>query len=208
MYHELKVRIRIDILMFSWFSEHYIEVLGCVTGLIYLYFSIKQIIWLWPLGILTSFFYIFVFFNEKFYAGMVLQVYYFFISIYGWYYWLKGEKEESKDLGNVKITSLKEWFIFLLVTLLLTVIIGYVLDNYTDSPLPYWDAFTSSGSIIATWMLARKYLENWLFWIIVDFFSMGTYFYKGLYPTVLLFFVYTSLAFIGYITWKKHLKDE
>lgn len=195
-------------MIFSWLSENYIEVLGCITGLIYLYFSIRQIIWLWPLGILTSFLYIFVFFNSKFYAGMALQLYYFIISIYGWYYWIKGGESSGGQKIQIITATLKDWSIFVIVTSILSVLIGYGLDNYTDSPLPYWDAFTTSGSIVATWMLARKFLENWLFWIVIDFISMGTYIYKDLYPTVLLFFVYTSMAGIGYINWKKDLKKS
>ena len=195
-------------MIFSWITENYIEVLGCVTGLIYLYFSIRQIIWLWPLGILTSFLYIFVFFGSKFYAGMALQVYYLFISIYGWYYWKKGEKGNGESGIPVRTATFRDWSVFLLVTAILSGLTGYGLDKYTDSPLPYWDAFTTSGSIVATWMLARKYLENWLFWIIIDFVSMATYIYKDLYPTVLLFFVYTIMAGIGYINWKKDLQKN
>jgi nicotinamide mononucleotide transporter len=195
-------------MIFSWLTENYIEVLGCITGLIYLFFSIRQIIWLWPLGIVTSFLYIFVFFDSKFYAGMALQGYYLLISIYGWYYWLKGEKNSGGTKIPVKKSNLKEWTVFILITSILSIVIGYGLDQYTDSPLPYWDAFTTSGSIVATWMLARKYLENWLFWIIVDFVSMGTYIYKELYPTVFLFFVYTTMAGIGFINWKKDYKKS
>jgi len=121
---------------------------------------------------------------------------------------LKGEKDKSGEKIPVRRASGLEWSVFIFITVILSVIIGFILDNYTDSPVPYWDAFTSSGSVVATWMLARKYLENWLFWIIVDFVSMGIYIYRDLYPTVLLFFVYTSMAFIGYINWKKDLKKR
>jgi nicotinamide mononucleotide transporter len=193
-------------MIFSWLLKNYIEVLGSITGLIYLYFSIRQIIWLWPLGIITSLLYIIVFYNARFYADMALQVYYFFISIYGWHYWKYAEDHNSnKKLKIVKASS-GELLVFILITLFLTVITGYALDEYTDSPLPYWDAFTTSGSIVATWMLAKKYLEHWLFWIVIDFVSLGTYLYKSLYPTVILFTIYTCMAFIGYINWKKDLK--
>ena len=103
-------------MLFPWLSEHYIEVLGCITGLIYLYFSIKQIIWLWPLGIITSFLYIFVFFQSKFYAGMSLQVYYLFISIYGWFYWSKGKKDEGGNKIPIRIARPVEWSVFILIT--------------------------------------------------------------------------------------------
>jgi nicotinamide mononucleotide transporter len=185
------------------FSDLSIEILGAITGLIYLLFSIKQNIWLWPWGIITSLLYVFVFYRSKFYADMSLQVYYLGISIYGWYFWLAGRKKEGKSNVPVIRASGKEWSVFIIITILFTLISGYGLDNYTDSPLPYWDAFTTAGSIVATWMLARKYLEHWLFWIVIDAVSLGTYVYKGLYPTVILFSVYTCMAAIGYFQWKK-----
>lgn len=183
-------------------SDPFIEILGAITGLIYLYFSVKQNIWLWPLGMVTSLIYVYVFFQEKFYAGMSLQFYYFGISIYGWYFWQKGTGEEKGKLPVIRAKG-KEWFIFIFISLVLTWVSGYALDHYTDSPIPYWDAFTTAGSIVATWMLARKYLEHWLFWIVIDVVSIGLYIYKGLYPTVFLFFAYTGLAVLGYFQWKK-----
>ena len=191
--------------MFSnWLSQNYIEVLGALTGLIYLYFSIRQIIWLWPLGIITSVFYIYVFYQTKFYADMGLQVYYFFISFYGWYNWIYGKTGNERLL--IQHAGLKILTVLFILTVLLTYIIAKVLIEFTDSPLPYWDAFTTAGSILATWMLARKMIEHWLFWIVIDAVSIGLYIYKGLYPTVVLFFVYFSMAIVGYINWKKDLK--
>jgi nicotinamide mononucleotide transporter len=189
-------------------SDFFIEILGAVTGLIYLYFSIKQNIWLWPWGIITSILYIYVFFRAKFYADMSLQFYYLGISAYGWYFWQKGGKKEKGSVLPIIRAKVKEWFLFVLITILLTLISGYGLDHYTDSPLPYWDAFTTAGSIVATWMLARKYLEQWLFWIVIDAVSLGTYIYKGLYPTVILFSVYTGLAVVGYFQWRKEWRKN
>jgi nicotinamide mononucleotide transporter len=80
----------------SWFSGNYIEVLGVITSLVYLYFSVRQIIWLWPFGIISSALFIFIFFNSKFYADMGLQVYYLGVSIYGWMYWLHGGKSRNE----------------------------------------------------------------------------------------------------------------
>ena len=187
----------------NWLSQNYIEVLGAVTGLIYLYFSIRQIIWLWPLGIITSVLYIYVFYKTKFYADMGLQVYYFFISIYGWYIWLYGNKGNKRLI--VQFAGRKILTVLCLLTILITFLIANILIEFTDSPLPYWDAFTTAGSILATWMLARKMIEHWLFWIIIDAVSIGLYIYKGLYPTVVLFFVYFTMAVVGYINWKKDL---
>ena len=88
-------------------------------------------------------------------------------------------------------------------------VIAYILVNFTDSDIPYWDAFTTAFSITATWMLARKIIEHWLIWIVVDLVSAGLYIYKGLYPTTVLFLVFTILAIMAYVEWKKDLnKDE
>ena len=193
----------------DWLSKNYIEVLGAITGLIYLYFSIRQIIWLWPLGIITSLLYIYVFYKAQFYADMSLQVYYFFISIYGWYHWKHGSGNRIvTSRYPCAVISFRMWVLLVAISLILTVITGYVLDNYTDSPMPYLDAFTTSASVVATWMLARKIIENWLFWIVIDAVSMGMYIYKGLYPTVILFLVYTFMAFIGYRQWKEDMNKD
>ena len=192
----------------NWLADNWVEVLGALTGLVYLYFSINQLIWLWPLGLVTSVLYIFVFFKASFYADMSLQFYYVFISIYGWIHWLKDARGNEAGNGKelkVKSIGVNYYAILIVITFILTFAIGIFLSRFTDSPLPYWDAFTTSGSIVATWMLARKILDNWIFWIVVDFTAMGTYIYKGLYPTVILFFVYTLLAFIGYRQWKKEM---
>jgi nicotinamide mononucleotide transporter len=190
----------------AWFSENYIELIGAIAGLVYLYFSIKQNILLWPLGIITSAIYVYVFFVTKFYADMGLQVYYLVISIYGWYTWSRGKYLE-KDKKELPVTQLRvrSWPVVILVTAFLTVGISFILIRYTDSELPYWDAFTTAASIVATWMLARKIIDHWIFWIIIDAVSAGLYTYKELYPTVGLFVVYTVMAVIGYRTWRKEL---
>ncbi len=192
--------------MIQWFFQNWLEVLGAITGLIYLYFSINRLIWLWPLGLITSALYIFVFLKSGLYADMSLQVYYVLVSVYGWIYWIKGARGTTDGQeGMIRIVSkgMKYNLILILITFILTFAGGYFLSRYTDSTIPYWDAFTTSGSVVATWMLARKIIENWIFWIVVDFVAMGTYIYKGLLPTMILFFVYTVLAFIGYRQWKK-----
>ena len=200
-------------MIWEWLAQNYIEVLGAITGLIYLYFSINQIIWLWPLGIATSTLYIYVFYSSGLFADMGLQLYYLIISIYGWQHWLKGGKNKNVSISEdseLPVTALKLRKILLLIVIVavMTVLLGLVLSNIKNSSIPYWDAFTTSGSIVATWMLARKYLENWIFWIIIDFVAMGTYIYKGLYPTVILFIVYTLMAFIGFKEWKKDIPEN
>jgi len=191
-----------------WISNNYIEVLGSVFGLLYILLSIKQNIWCWPIGFITSALYIYVFFVTKFYADMGLQVYYLIVSLYGWYHWMFGSKSRKQDDLKISKTKIKLGIRLFVINAILFVFIAFILVNYTDSEVPYWDAFTTAASFVATWMLARKILEHWIIWIIVDSVSLGLYIYKGLYPTVILFTVYTGLAILGFIEWKKELKKR
>lgn len=191
-----------------WVFNNYIELLGALFGLLYIILSIKQNIWCWPIGLITSALYIYVFFITKFYADMGLQVYYLVVSIYGWYFWMFGGKSTKKDDLKISNVGFRRFLYITVATAVLFGVIAFILINFTDSEIPYWDAFTTAGSFVATWMLARKIIEHWLIWIIVDSVSLGLYIYKGLYATVILFAVYTLLAVIGYIEWKKELKTK
>ncbi len=229
----------------NWISDNYIEVFGAITGIIYVFLEIRQNIWLWPVGIVTSAVYILVFFTSKFYADMSLQGYYLVISVVGWYWWRKGakaqrrkgvtEEEEkrrmgeeengrsgdlgtdyrspitdhqipnSKDKSELKVTRLKlrTGLILGVVFVFLYTGMWLVLSNLTDSPVPEWDAFITSLSVVATWMLARKIYEHWYLWIIVNFVSALIFIARGLYPTVILYLVYGIMSFAGLIAWKK-----
>jgi len=195
-------------LAIKWLSGNYIELLGAILGIIYVFFSIRQSILTWPVGLLTSLLYVWVFLVSKLYADMGLQMYYVVISIYGWYEWLRGNQTDKSESLKVSRLTLKLGQILALVSLLIFLLIWFVLKNYTDSPVPVADALATSLSIIATWMLARKILEHWLVWIFVDAFSIGLFLYKNLLPTVILFAVYTVMAVVGFIEWKKEFIGE
>ena len=190
-------------LIIKWLSGNYIELLGAILGIAYIFFSIKQSILTWPVGLLTSVLYVWVFFVSKLYADMGLQVYYVVISIYGWYEWLRGNQSNHSEPIQVSRLSMKLGFSLSIVSLFLFLLIWFILKNYTDSPVPMADAFATALSIVATWMLARKILEHWLVWIFVDAFSIGLFWYKDLLPTVILFVVYTVMAYVGYREWKR-----
>ena len=188
--------------MENWLQAHYIEIVGVVSSVIYLLFSIRQNILLWPTGMISAILYMVVFFQAKFYADMGLNAYYFFISIYGWIVWQKGKGGKGRQSVIIRIQK-KQGLILFGLTALAFAGIGVILDRYTDSPIPYWDALTTAMSFTATWMLARKILEHWIIWIIVDAISKGLYLYRGLYPTMILFAIYTTMAVIGYLEWLK-----
>ena len=193
--------------MISWVGAHYVEILGVIFSILYLIFSIRQNILLWPLGIASALLYMVVFYQSKFYADMGLNGYYVVISIYGWLLWRKGSAEGGSKLAVSRLGK-KHALILLGFTAAAFAGIGLILDRYTDSPVPYWDAFTTAVSFTATWLLARKILENWILWIIVDAVSMGLYLYRGLYPTLFLFAIYTTMAVICYLKWSRTYKTS
>lgn len=190
--------------VFTYLQANWIELLGSVLSIIYLYLSIKQKASLWIFGFLCSALYVVVFFQSKFYADMSLQFYYLGVSVFGWISWKAGKPENRKELP-VKRTTPLSGAIILIIALVLYFLYYFILSEYTDSPLPKADAFTTALSIVATWMLARKMIEHWWLWIIVDSVSAGLYFYRALYPTAILFVIYTIMAIIGYLQWKKSL---
>ena len=195
-------------LFFDWAFSNKTELAGTIFGLLSVWFSIRQSLITWPTGILTSFLYCVVFLEAKFYAGMVLQLYYLLISIYGWWNWTHGGPADSGEAKLlISLTNKTLWIRLFCLNLLFVFIIYCLLDRYTDSPIPFGDAFTTSLSIIATWMLARKKIEHWLLWIFVDLISASLYYYRGLYVTVFLFMVYTLMAVAGFYEWQKELKS-
>jgi nicotinamide mononucleotide transporter len=196
----------------SWLSANWIELFGAATGIIFVFLEIRQNILLWPVGIVTSAVYIWIFFHGKLYADMSLQAYYLVISFIGWYWWLKGtghrpsgEKESNLEVSSVTLRlSAILAFTFIVVFL----VIYFLLFRLTDSPVPAADSFITSLSIIATWMLARKIIEHWYLWIIVNLFATILFLFRELYPTALLYFVYGMMSYFGLKEWKKSLQHR
>jgi nicotinamide mononucleotide transporter len=186
----------------GWFLKHYLEIIGTILALLSLYFQTIQNKWLWPFGMISSAIFAFIFFVSKIYADMGLQLYYVIVSIYGWYNWVKMESEDKASV-QIKLVSGDIFTLFLLIvsTLGLFMLLSQILIHFTDSSVPYLDAFTAALSITATWMLAKKYLEHWLVWIVVDTVYLVLYFNKELYITILLYMVYTIMAVIGFYMW-------
>lgn len=193
--------------MMEYIQANWVEIAGAIISFIYLYFSIREKSALWIFGFLSSLLYIWVFFHSKLYAEISLQLYYLVISIYGWITWRqKSVTTHETVLHITRITSIQHIVLYFLSAVGVYFIYYFVLVYLTDSPVPLADSFVGSLSVIATYMLAKKKIENWLVWIVVDAFAAGLYFYKGLYPTTVLFVVYTVMAVVGYFQWKKKME--
>lgn len=185
---------------------NYFEGLAVVLGLVSVYLVTRQNVWCYPLGIVSVFVYIFIFYEVKLYADMGLQVFFIVLQAYGWYEWLYGGKDHT-TLHVARATK-KIYFIIFVFIVLATVSIGYTLQKYTDASLPYVDSFLAVLSMVAQWLMAKKYIENWILWVAVNIGSIAMYGYKELYFTMFLFAVYFGLALIGFIEWKKSMRDQ
>ena len=192
----------------EWIAGNYVELLGAILGLIYIWFSVRQKILTWPVGLLSSVFYIVIFFQARLYAGMGLQVYYAAMSIYGWYYWAKGRNIDTGEKINVSFTRPFLWMMITAAFVVIFILIVLVLKNYTDSDVPFIDAFTTTAGIIATWMMARKLIENWIIWVFTDLISVFLYIEKQLWVTALLYLVFTTMAILGFVEWRKNIKNQ
>ncbi|MCD7916642.1 MAG: nicotinamide riboside transporter PnuC [Tannerellaceae bacterium] len=188
--------------------ETALEYFGVVTGLLYLFLEIRQHRAMWIIGFMTSFVYVVVFFLAKVYADMGLNLYYTGISLYGFWQWSKQRKSTSRKEPTQEAILYRHVTSRLLGGILgsigiIFLVIYFSLAQFTDSPIPAGDAFTTAIGIVATWMLARRIIEHWLFWVIANAVSIYFYYVRGLYPTMFLYFCYTLLAIVGWYTWKK-----
>jgi nicotinamide mononucleotide transporter len=135
-----------------------------------------------------------------------LNAYYMVMAVYGWYQWQRGgNKSEGIKLSR---WGLKNHLAIIGLVLVLSAISGYLLSQNTDARMPYIDSFTTWGSVITTFMVARKVLENWLYWIVIDAVSIFLYIDRELYQTAVLFILYLVLAVIGYIAWRKAYLEQ
>lgn len=192
--------------------EQYIEILGTIVGIIYLWQEYHASIHLWVTSIIMPAIYLYVYYSAGLYADFGINVYYLVIALYGWMAWRYGFSFTGKRGGDeplpISRTPLRRWVQLALLFIAAWVFIAWLLVTYTDSTVPYTDAFTTSLSIVGMYMLARKYLEQWWVWIVVDAVSSGLYIYKGLYFTAALYAVYAIIAIFGYRNWYRIMQTE
>lgn len=183
-----------------------LEWTAVIFGLMSVWFSMKENILVYPTGIISVLIYVYLSFNYLLYADAGVNSYYFVMSVYGWYHW----KDTDDDTDQIPVTknSSKEWVISVGILLASFMILVFVLQNFTDSDVPIWDATTTCFAILGMWLMARKKVESWIAWIITDIISVPLYFYKGLVLTSFQFLFFTGLAVAGYFAWKKSLQKS
>ena len=178
-----------------------IEITAVIFGFLCVYFTIKENIWCWPTGLVQVFLYIFIFFEAKLYSDVILHIIYVGMQFYGWYFWLHGGKMRKEAVvSQLPRTQLVG---SLIVSVAATVLLGYFMASRTDASLPYADAFTTVFSLVAQWLLSRKILESWYFWIAVDCVAIGVYYAKDLHLTAGLYTAFLFMAIAGLLRWKR-----
>jgi nicotinamide mononucleotide transporter len=178
-----------------------IEGIAAVCGLLCVWLTVRQNVWCWPTGLIQVVLYIGVFYQAKLYSDLILHVIYVIMQVYGWYHWLHGGRERSELC--VSLLSVPALLVWILIGAIATVPWGYSMATYTDAAAPYADAFIAAGSLIAQWLMARKKLESWYFWIAIDIVSIVVYLYKELFITTGLYSIFLILAVLGYFQWRR-----
>jgi len=184
---------------------NWIEITGAITGLVYVILEIRQKRAMWILGALSALMYIIVFFDSSLYAAAVLQFYYVVVSVYGWRKWGRSSLDAAGDMAD-KITvklPLKRALYSLAAAAFGFVIVHLILDNFSEDPYPGADAFVAVASMLATWWVSGKHIENWIVWIIANIAAAILFFWQGLYATAILYVVYAIAAMAGYMHWRK-----
>ncbi len=177
------------------------EIIAVVFGLLSVWFAKREKILVYPTGIISVLIYVYIFYGAKLYANMGINFFYFIMSVYGWIMWTR--KDEQNKVLQITTCSGKENIFNILAIVVFFILLSYILINFTDSDVPYWDSFTTSVFIVAMYLMARKKLENWITWAIGNTISIPLYFYKDLIFTSFQFIVFLVLAILGYIAWKR-----
>jgi len=185
-----------------WQQQTWQELTGFITGLLCVYLAAKNVIWNWPLAIISVVTYAFVFFEKHLFADAGLQLYFLAMNIYGWYHW--SQKSPLDNLAPVVRITKKQLLLSITGVAVVTVFLGSVL-KYTTASYPYLDSFCAACSVVAQLLLARKVLENWLIWVFVNTIYVGIYIAKDLHLTAVMYAIYIPIVILGYIDWKKEL---
>ncbi|MGB0373267.1 MAG: nicotinamide riboside transporter PnuC [Opitutales bacterium] len=190
----------------SWFE--YIAVIASVA---YVILAAAKSIWCWPMAFVSSAIYVAIMWNLNLYQDAYLYAYYTIMAVYGLWTWARPPKSEEAETQAELPISVWSWKIHLIAGVIVSAIalsLGYYFDNYTDADFPFWDSFTTWFALFATFLVTRKVLENWIYWIVLDAIWAVIYFKKGIPATSGLMIFYTGFAIYGFINWYRSWKRE
>lgn len=184
----------------------WLELAAVVLALVMVACNIREIHWGWPLAIASSVMYFFVFWNSRLYGEALLQLSFAALALWGWAQWLRGVRPDGSALRVVRLSP-EGVARTLVACAVLWPVTGLFLKHLTDTDVPWWDAFPTAVSLVGQFLLARKYLENWLAWLAVNIVSVALFVHKGLWLTVGLYSVFIVLSVAGWLAWRARARQ-
>ena len=186
----------------------FLEFIAVFLGILSVIFAKMNKIAVYPTGMISTGIFVYLLFHFKLLGDMIINAYFFFMSIYGWFYW--SYKREGQIINKVSYSSNKDYVIVALIFLISLILISiiYKLFNVFTSWSAYIDTLTTGIFFVAMWLMARRKVESWIFWIIGDLISIPLYLYKGLAITTIQYFIFTIIAVMGYKSWVKIYKER
>jgi nicotinamide mononucleotide transporter len=186
------------------------EVVAVIFAIAYLLLAVRENILCWLFAFLSTAIYTVLFWNVSLLMESALNVYYMAMAIYGWHQWTHGGNSSGggSPVLEIRLMSTRQHVAVFSAIVVLTVVSGYLLGENSNAAWPYVDSFTTWASVITTYLVARKYLQNWLYWIVIDAVSVPLYIDRELNLTALLFVSYIIIAVIGYFKWRDHFRES
>ena len=185
-----------------------LEFLAVILGILSVFFAKMNKIAVYPTGMISTGIFVYLLFQFELLGDMIINTYFFFMSIYGWYYW--SYKKDGDIVNKISFGSINDYLISLFIFLISLIFVSNIYKSFNlfTSWTAYIDTITTGLFFVAMWLMARRKVENWIFWIIGDIISIPLYFYKGLAITTIQYFIFTIIAIMGYISWKKIYKAK
>jgi nicotinamide mononucleotide transporter len=181
----------------------WVEYVAVIFGILSVWYARKENILVYPTGIVNVLIFVYLCYDAGIYANMGINMFYFIMSVYGWYSWTRKDAREQKL--TISRCSVSYGAVMVAVFLALFLLLRYVLMRYTDSTVPGIDALTTSIYVVGMWLMARKKLENWIAWIIGDIIAIPLYAVQGLIFSSFQFLIFLIIAILGYIEWRRRL---
>ncbi len=192
-------------LIAAWQATSQLEIMAVIFGLAYIILATREIVWCWLAGFIGCSISVALFASGKLYMEAGLNVFYALMAIYGWWQWRHGEGEDNTL--EIRRFGLQQHIATLFVVVCFASGFGFFLNHHTDAALPYLDSFTTGAAMITTWMVARKILENWLYWIVINTASIYLYLERGYYLYAALFVLYIIIAIFGFWQWLRSYRQ-
>lgn len=183
------------------------ETAGVILGVAYLLFAMRQSQWCWYAAFGSTAIFTWLFFDVSLLMESALNLYYLVMAVYGWFSWRNGGDSPQEQLP-IQSWNIRQHVQVIVPVLLLSAISGFLLTEHTRAALPYLDSFTTWGAVVTTWMVTRKVLENWIYWLVIDAVAVYLYIDRELYLTALLMLLYLILASIGWYTWRREYLSQ